>query len=50
MRDSDMEKGAKKLNFQIMLQKVNKLCNNSQVEGIIGKVLDWAIETEENIL
>ncbi len=38
------------LNFEIMLHKVNVLCNNSQVEEIIGIVLDWKINTNENIL
>ena len=48
--NSEDEKGPKQINFSIMLSKINKLCNNSQVEVIIGKVLDWSIETDENIL
>jgi hypothetical protein len=38
------------LNFEIMLKKVNQFCNNSQVEEIIGLVLGWKLNTEENIL
>jgi hypothetical protein len=40
----------KYLNFEMILHKVNALCNNSQVEDIIGTILDWNIETDENIL
>lgn len=33
-----------------MLSKINALCNNSQIEDIIGQVLEWKISKDENIL
>ncbi len=42
--------GEQVLNFEIMLHKISGLCNNSEVEDIIGMVLDWKLHTEENML
>ena len=38
------------LTFEIMLRKVNVLCNNSEIEDLIGSVLEWKIHTDENML
>jgi hypothetical protein len=48
-KEGDEEK-EQVLNFEIMLHKISGLCNNSEVEEIIGMVLDWNLHTDENML
>jgi len=33
-----------------MLHKISSLCNNSEIEDLIGMVLEWKLHTDENML